>query len=59
MYRCDLCGKTSIPREPALKLVVETRPKTYPPGNDGKLRHGYEIVRELTCHPACALEHKT
>lgn len=30
MYRCQLCGAVSQPRQKAHRLTVETRPKIYP-----------------------------
>jgi len=30
MYKCQICGQTSEPRQPAHKLVIETRPVRYP-----------------------------
>jgi len=30
MYKCEVCGITSQPRQPANKVVIETRPVRYP-----------------------------
>ena len=30
MYRCQICGCVAPARTPARRVVIETRPKTYP-----------------------------
>ncbi len=30
VYRCELCNRVSEPRQPAFKIVLETRPRSYP-----------------------------
>jgi hypothetical protein len=56
MFKCDVLGKFSQPGEKCLKLVIETRPRTYVQRvrNEETLRwedlvvgSGTEIVREL------------
>lgn len=55
MFICAVTGKTSKPREPMLKVVVETRDQTYSnqvwdSENEEyveKVSHGHEIVREV------------
>lgn len=52
MFRCQVSGKVSKPREKSFKVVVETRPKTYykedKNGQLKKVGEGYETVKELT-----------
>jgi len=31
MYRCELCNHVSEPRQPAFRVILETRPRSYPP----------------------------
>ena len=70
MYRCEVCRSVAGSGTPKLKIVVETRPRDYPPrpkvhfvpgraGGQGKWvddpgGHGNEIVREVTACPACS-----
>ena len=54
MFNCTNCGKTTAPREPMHRRVVETRPKVYLNGYDGVAGVGTEIVREEQHCVACA-----
>jgi len=46
MYRCEVCGKVSQPREKMYKIVVEKRLRRYSEGTIG-----WEIVKEFNvCH---------
>lgn len=52
MYRCAISGKVSKSGEPAYKVVLETRPKTYfkkdiKTGEPRKVGEGFEIVKEV------------
>lgn len=49
MFLCAVTGITSKPREPMVKVVVETRPRTYINVVDGVEveSHGIEIVQEI------------
>jgi hypothetical protein len=50
MFICAVTGKVSEPREKMIKVVVETRPRTYLNWNadgDEVVSHGSEIVREI------------
>jgi hypothetical protein len=41
MYRCELCGKLTKPGQPSLKVVTETRERTYlPPQEPAPTRRG-------------------
>jgi len=57
MYRCGFCGLFSRPGESQVKVVIETRPRTYD-CRDSEGEHyqtiGYEIRRETSGHAACA-----
>lgn len=60
------------PKTSSIRLVVETRPRTYPPRKDiypywekGKLKfrddpggQGWEVVQEIVVCPACAEENR-
>lgn len=62
MFRCDACGKQSQPGEKMIRVVTETRPKTYTrtrTRRDGseyeeEVGYGEEIVSEAKVHAACA-----
>lgn len=54
MFHCDCCGKTSQPREPMVRKVVETRPKVYDNGHGIAVGRGAEVVREERWCSACA-----
>jgi hypothetical protein len=68
MYRCDQCHELVLPNTPAHRVIVETRPVTYPyrrEANKFTRKHknelrddpggtGAEIVRERTLCPTCA-----
>lgn len=54
MFKCQATGKISKPGEKPVRVVLETRPKTYEneyKDEDDKWRsfksEGYEIVREI------------
>ena len=63
MFRCELCGRQTLARQPAEIIVVETREKSYPPrGDANRVRRdgwydytddsggkGFETVKELRC----------
>jgi len=51
MYRCDVCGKTSWPREKLTRIVAEVRQRQYPEDAGGGV--GSEIVREVVACPRC------
>jgi len=56
MYKCDLCKRSVKPNIKMERVVIETRPKTYPPvSRDGKYYYpkGYETVREIAVCPEC------
>ena len=40
MYRCELCGDVVKPGTPAIKRVVETRQREYPPRGDAPMTQG-------------------
>ena len=69
MFNCTVCGKTTAPREPMHRRVVETRPKVYlnsrsfferSSGSEAAKSYGEvagvgtEIVREEQHCVACA-----
>lgn len=68
MYRCDSCGRLAAPHLRSHRLVAEVREVTHPrrsraqrvPGKsrdqwkDDAGGHGTQVVREITCCPACA-----
>ncbi len=68
MYRCEICQKVAPARTKAARIVVETRPRSYPfrpranrfvherkvEYRDDPGGSGYEIVREVTACPDCA-----
>jgi hypothetical protein len=70
MYRCALCQAVVPPRTPAIRVVLRTRPRTYPYRADahsyldkksGKRKikddpggHGYEFVEEALVCHDCA-----
>lgn len=59
MFRCGLCGKVSLPNEAAIMVVVETREKVYPyRSEEDKGGTGFETVKEVLAHVACAKERK-
>jgi len=53
MFICAITGKSSLPQEPMIKIVVETRKVSYSnmiEGENGleeKVSFGTEIVREI------------
>jgi len=50
MFICAITGKVSEPREKMIKVVVETRPRTYTNYNilgDEVISKGWEIVKEV------------
>lgn len=67
MFKCGKCGKGSVHGEKPTKVVTETRERVYPeqgywdplfgrdvvtdPGGEG-----WEIVKEVDMHAACAKE---
>lgn len=59
MFKCAITGKITKPREPLVRVVVETRPKTYvnykwDEETGEKIRiesKGYETVREVNVSP--------
>lgn len=59
MFRCDVTGKTTSPRVPLTRIVVETRPKVYinwkfnpdTLETDKIVSHGYETVKEIWASP--------
>ena len=67
MFRCNACQRLSEPNEPAVRVVVETRNKVYPPREKAMKRGsgltarwvsdpggvGVEIVREELRHERC------
>lgn len=59
MFKCEYCHKSSDPGsdkiapERPVRVVVETRPKTYDTGGE-KPSEGFEIVKEMTVHSPCA-----
>lgn len=60
MYKCQKCGKTTMPHEKCNKVVVETREKEYIKeyedkyGNKKqKITNGYEIVKEINMCDLC------
>ena len=68
MYRCEFCNATIPANTPSRRVVVETRPRTYPyrpeankflkkrkiEKRDDPGGHGTEIARELIACPSCA-----
>jgi hypothetical protein len=61
MFRCQKTGKLSKPGEKPVRVVIETREKTYTipardPRKDPKVTHGWEIVRELLVLPEVAAQ---
>jgi rubredoxin len=70
VYRCELCLASVAPRTPAIRVVLESRPRSYPFRRDahayrdkrsGTLKvkddpggTGWEIAREALICPACA-----
>lgn len=54
MFNCTNCGKTTQPREPMARRVVETRPKVYFASECGSAGFGREIVREEQWCPSCS-----
>lgn len=46
MFRSQLSGKQYGPHDKPVRVVVETRPRTYR-NDEGKISFGSEIVREL------------
>jgi hypothetical protein len=68
MYKCELCKQIVPAHTPAHRLVITTRPKTYPSRHEvnrvksgGKVEwkddpggEGVEIVKEILVCPACA-----
>ena len=70
VYRCELCLATVPPRTPAIRLVLESRPRSYPFRREAhayrdkrsgtrKLKDdpggtGWEIAREALVCSACA-----
>ncbi len=56
MFRCELCGKVSNPREKQYKKTIQTRNKTYTYlDNRGRCRtsKGEEIVKEINVCEKC------
>ena len=52
MFKCENCGKQSLPGQKAVRIVVETRDRKYVNVVNGiaKESFGKEIVKELiTC----------
>lgn len=49
MFICAVTGKVSKPKEPMIKVVMETRPVVYNNGTDEDpiISQGFEIVREI------------
>jgi hypothetical protein len=50
MYRCELCNHVSEPRQPAFRVVLETRPRSYPKREKAnpcykRFRDGTKFVR--------------
>lgn len=57
MHNCGICGKSSKPKETAVRVVTETRPKTYEqPVNHSRRRNPLsfrEVVREVLACGKC------
>jgi hypothetical protein len=63
MFRCGRCDRVAAPSTPAIEVVLETRPRTYPARRyrlrgESKEREdpggtGWEIVRVARVCPAC------
>jgi hypothetical protein len=53
MFKCELCNRSSQPREKSHKLVTKTRPRDYVNEHKRGLdkikvtTHGWEIVEEI------------
>jgi hypothetical protein len=59
MFHCQQCNRLSEPRERAVKVVTETRPKEYYQEIRGRMHLvgvGREIVREVMMCRGCALK---
>lgn len=68
MIKCGICNGQTATEEKVVRVVLETRPATYPYRNkvhryvkDGKVEwnddpggKGQEIVREVLAHKECA-----
>lgn len=48
MFKCADCGKTTEPREPQHKVVIDRRKVTYPNGSEG-----WEIAKEVALCEEC------
>ena len=46
MFKCDKCGKISLPKEKCNRVIVEFRSKTYEDPETGVRTYGKEPVRE-------------
>lgn len=49
MFRCEVTGRVTEPREGMTKIVIETREKTY--NNGVSESTGFEVVREMKVSP--------
>ena len=58
MFKCGLCGKQSKRGEGMASVVLETRNVSYVQTDEFDepvgVSHGWEIVREVGAHAACA-----
>jgi hypothetical protein len=57
MFRCGFCGGVSKSGETQVRVVTETRQRSYEYNNkEGELEQsiGFEIVRETLGHESCA-----
>lgn len=59
-FTCDKCHQAQVPHTKPIRVVVETRRRSYPRryAKDGKKiidegGHGSEIVREMNLCPLC------
>lgn len=57
MHTCGMCGQNSKPKETAIRVILETRPKTYDqPVNGARRRNPLsfrEIVKEVVACAKC------
>lgn len=53
MYRCGICHVQVGPGVESQMVVIESRPKIYPPAKDGRIPTGHETVREVKACPSC------
>lgn|GEM_PF-3144626 len=60
MFRCEICGEVSVPKEHPVRVVIKRRERDYfnPRSKKKKFTKGWEIEKEISVHLLCAVAEK-